>query len=139
MITPMRGSPGVPGAVRVSARPTAPLAPVLRGHRQYLLFAPLSFRRGLAGGRLRGGGYRRGLALGVAGLLLRGHVFGDQLGLKTADGVGVGKNGLRVVLRLVAGAARLPGLDESAFARRRPVGGAFATHSTVGHKAFGEI
>jgi hypothetical protein len=44
---------------------------------------------------LRGGCYRRRLALRVAGVLLRGHVFGDQLGLKAADGVAVGENGLR--------------------------------------------
>jgi hypothetical protein len=40
------------------------------------------------------------LRVEFAGLLLRGHVLGDQFGLKAADRIGVGENRLRSALPL---------------------------------------
>lgn len=54
----------------------------------------------------RGGGFLLGR---------RDHMFGDEFGLEADDGVGVGDDGLRVVLRFVAGPARFSVDDESSF------------------------
>src|ERR1700722_19087445 len=76
----------------------------------------------------RGGGFLLGLS---------DHVFGDEFGLETDDSVGIGDDGLRVVLRDVAGAAGFSCDDEGAFAGGGPVGGAFGGDTAIGDEAFG--
>jgi len=54
-------------------------------------------------------------------LVLRRHVLGDQLGLEAAQRIGVGEDGLGVVLRLVARPAGVSRDDEGALAGCRPI------------------
>lgn len=70
---------------------------------------PRAFWYFFGGVNCRRGSWRFGGIGGFSGLSigegLGGHVFGDQLGGETADGVGVEDNGLGIVLGFVAGAA----------------------------------
>jgi hypothetical protein len=64
-------------------------------------------------------------------------VFRDQLRLESHQRVGVGENGLRVVLRFVARASGSGRQHKRAFTRARPVGRAFAAGGGIGYKALG--
>jgi hypothetical protein len=73
-------------------------------------------------------------------LVSRGEVLGDQLGLKANDGVRVGDDRLRIVLRLVPGSGDLifhvvRPVDEGSLARGGPVGRALGGNLRVGYEA----
>ena len=104
-------------------------------HALTILFAAREHARSLARWRDE----RKLFCRGCGCLLLRlsGHVFGDELGLEADDGVGVGDDGLGVVLGDVTGASGFAVDDEGAFAGCGPVGRAFGGNATVGDESLG--